>query len=189
MTGGDSKILAEKAVPGWSADETVIWSEKESREAEELAFELNAYAEKNITYSVDEHDIKDAVNYALYAKDLDSLRVYKSAILDGVDIFEVDKYIRMLRKCGYSNAASFFTRGTVGLARSIHSALINTHHDSGDDTFDTDNAVRVCSYTMAHPASYGKILRLIAEEKVTSYGRIVAMVDGSIAPSLVLGVL
>jgi hypothetical protein len=188
MTGGDSKILAEKAVPGWSADKTVIWNENQSREAEELVFELNTYAEQNVTYSVDENDIKDAVSYAFYVKDLDSLRVYKQSILDGVDIFEVDKYIRMLRKCGHENTASFFTRGTVGIARSIHSSLINAHY-SDEGPFDTDNAVRVCSYVMTHPESYGKILRLVEEQKVTSYGRLVPMVDGSISPAIVAGVL
>jgi hypothetical protein len=188
MTGGDSKILTEKAVSGWSAGKTVSWSESESFEAEGLVSELNAYAEQNITYSVDEQDLKDAVSYAFYVKDLDSLRVYKQSMLDGVDIFEVDKYIRMLRRCGYDNAASFFTRGTVGLARSIHSSLINAHY-SDEGPFDGDNAVRVCSYAMTHPESYGKLLRLITEQNVTSYGRLVPMVDGSISPAIVAGVL
>lgn len=188
MTGGDSKILTEKAAPACPSDETVLWSESESREAEELVFELTKYAEQKITFSVDEQDIKDSVSYSFYKKDLDSLRVYKKAILDGIDIFMVDKCIFMLRKYGYAPAANYFTKGTVNIEDKVRSALIDSYNADDASPYNGE-ADRVCAYAMAHPDLAGKLWRIIAEQRVTSYGRLVAMVDGSIAPAIVEGVL
>lgn len=186
MTGGDSKILTEKGVTDSHLDETFVLSQPALSEAEVLLEEISQFAEIDTTFEIDETDIKEAASSAFHRDDIDLLRAYRKCIYDGVDIFEVDKQVLMLRDCGYAEVAPYFTRNTVRMSQLINEALVNA---SPNFNIDHENAAQVCSYVMTHQNDFGKVLRAISEKGVISYAQITSLVDGSVAPAVIEGVL
>lgn len=188
MTGGNSKILAEKDSLGSSVNKTFRWTQEEAKEAEKLRIALNIYADRNISREIDASDLKEAVSYAFQNEDLDLMRVYNQSLSDSLDTFIIDRYVRILRKYDYSPVAGFFNEKTVEISQSILSDLISS--STGNDRVLADgNSDKICAYAMANPDKYHFMRMIIMERRVTSYGQLMEMVDGDIAPAVLDGVL
>jgi len=189
MTGGDNKILSEKAPLDSFSNKTVDLSVEELDEAKRILTELRIYAEQHIRRQLDADDLEEAASSAYSSNDLELLRAYRCSVSsDFFDVFIVNKNVRTLREYGYTPISDYFTKDTEAVSQNILSALADGM-STRRNIFANNNADKICAYAMAHPDKAPALENFIRERKMTSFEELMALMQDDVKPSLVDGVL